>query len=344
MPPVVTREQPVEQAPCARCRRAGGRWATERSGLSLSSMQRRRRHDVGHCQLALSRRSARPRDRPSLRRGRSRRRLSLVLPLMLTAAASMPSAPARFARIASRYGTQLRPLGDHRDIDVDDAIPRCADEVASRCAAAARLSASFHCGSVSGNSRPMSPAPAAPSTASVTAWQTMSASEWPSRPARTECDAGENQRAPGDQAMQIVAGADADRAAGGAVAAPARAALAEIVGRRDLDVRRIALDDVHGEPRALDQHGFVGDRGVAAARASACVEHVAAERLRRLRQENRLARQRRANDPLAAPSAGPPASPCRCTGSAAIAAPCSAGGPDRALDQIARVTNGRAAS
>src|SRR2546422_82429 len=43
-------------------------------------------------------------------------------------------------------------------------------------------SAFFQRGSVLGNRRPMSPSPAAPSRASVSAWATASASEWPARP------------------------------------------------------------------------------------------------------------------------------------------------------------------
>ena len=71
-----------------------------------------------------------------------------------------------------------------------------------------RLDASFHRGSESGKCRPMSPRHAAPRMASVIAWHTTSASEWPKRAALgRNRDAAEHQRPSGDQPMEIVAGA-----------------------------------------------------------------------------------------------------------------------------------------
>ena len=59
-------------------------------------------------------------------------------------------------------------------------------------------SAPRNCGSVSGKCRPMSPRPAAPSSASVMACSSTSASEWPSRPGRVRhLDAAEDQLAAG---------------------------------------------------------------------------------------------------------------------------------------------------
>ena len=61
----------------------------------------------------------------------------------------------------------------------------------------------------------MSPSAAAPKSASVTAWQSASASEWPARPCVCgDLDAAEDQLAPGDQGVRVPAFADApDRAA-----------------------------------------------------------------------------------------------------------------------------------
>ena len=65
--------------------------------------------------------------------------------------------------------------------------------------------------------------------------------------------AAEDQRPPLDEPVQVVAGADAS-GADGALAARG----VEIVGRRDLHVRRVALDDVHVVARLLREHRFVG--------------------------------------------------------------------------------------
>ena len=166
----------------------------------------------------------------------------------------------------------------------------------------------------------MSPAHAAPSTASVTAWQTTSASECPSAPlSRRNRHAAEDQRPPFDQAVEVVAGADALTAG---TRAPARRARLEIAGGRDLHVRRIALDDVDPVPGLLGEHRFVGRLHARAAQRDRRAQDVAPERLRRLREIDLFARESSptmtAADPLA-----PRASPCRCAGSAAIAAPCS---------------------
>ena len=106
---------------------------------------------------------------------------SLVLPLMLTRGRRC-RARRRRAR-ASRRRT-ARIFGA-RGSTVTSTLPtrsRCARRARRRARSRSRLDASFHRGSVSGKCRPMSPRPAAPRIASVTAWQTTSASEWPSAP------------------------------------------------------------------------------------------------------------------------------------------------------------------
>ena len=104
----------------------------------------------------------------------------------------------------------LRPLEDHGHVEVHDLEAACAAPGARRVAAASMLDAPFQRGSVSGKCRPMSPAQAAPSMASVAAWHTTSASEWPSAP-RSDgiVDAAEDQRPALDEPVEIVASADA---------------------------------------------------------------------------------------------------------------------------------------
>src|SRR5262245_2957752 len=108
-------------------------------------------------------------------------RPSFVFPLMLTRSSDTPRTAARLARIWSMYGASL---GRSR-MTVASTLPTARPS--ARTTSTARLSRStleapFHRGSVSEKWRPMSPAPAAPRIASVTAWHTASASECPARP------------------------------------------------------------------------------------------------------------------------------------------------------------------
>jgi hypothetical protein len=75
----------------------------------------------------------------------------------------------------------LRLLGTTVTSRLPDLEPLPGDERDS-APSRSRLEASFHRGSVSGKCLPMSPRQAAPRIASVAAWQTTSASEWPSAP------------------------------------------------------------------------------------------------------------------------------------------------------------------
>ena len=153
----------------------------------------------------------------------------------------------------------LRPLEDHRR------RPRSRPRIRARwtsrdCAQAARCS-----------TRP-STADRCPDSADrcrrrvrrresrrSTAWQTTSASECPSAP-RSDgtVDAAEYQRPAFDQAVQIVADADASDTAP-LTRFAARAPL-EVSGGRDLHVRRVAHRRRGRMAGALRQHRFVGRR------------------------------------------------------------------------------------
>ena len=127
----------------------------------------------------------------------------------------------------------------------------------------------------------MSPRHAAPRMASVTAWQTTSASEWPSAPrsdgiVTPPSTSGRPRRAGADRspvpARPVRAG----------VPLPAgdRLGQRQILRRRDLDVRRLALDQAHRMPGALGERRLVG-------------------RVASPRQRQRIARARRGETPAA---------------------------------------------
>ncbi len=83
-------------------------------------------------------------------------------------------------------------------------------------------------------------------------------------------------------------------AAAGAAAAPAdRFGHRQVLRGRDLDVGRLTFDDADGVAGLLGEGRFVG--GVARDRQRVA-EHVAPERLRRLREEDRPAVERRAHE------------------------------------------------
>ena len=83
---------------------------------------------------------------------------SLVFPLMLTRSIDRRRArAARFARIASMYGASFGRSSDHRDVDVADLEAPARRTIATARPSRSRLDAPFHCGSVSGKCRPMSP-------------------------------------------------------------------------------------------------------------------------------------------------------------------------------------------
>src|ERR1041385_465421 len=106
---------------------------------------------------------------------------SLVFALMPTSSGAMPSSPAIACAIASLY-TPRR--GRSQTMVTSGGGGGKASRVMWSPArrSSPSESASFHLGSESGKSAPMSPAAEAPRMASVTAWATASASEWPRSP------------------------------------------------------------------------------------------------------------------------------------------------------------------
>ena len=100
----------------------------------------------------------------------------------ITVLSTLPISPAGGAHPARRFGQQQRRSRRR--------------ETAHRCP---------------GKCRPMSPSAAAPSSASVMACSSASASEWPSRPERVrDLDAAEHQLAAGHQRVHVPAFADAN--------------------------------------------------------------------------------------------------------------------------------------
>ena len=152
---------------------------------------------------------------------------------------------------------------------------------ASRTSAAARsssmmLDAPFHCGSLSGKWRPMSPSDAAPRIASVAAWHAASASEWPSAPSSDGIVTPPRTNGrPVDQSMQVVANAGtASRRRESADSRGARRL--EIRRRRDLHVVRIPRHDPHGMAGLLGQPRFVRRVDAGAPQRHRIAEHAAA--------------------------------------------------------------------
>jgi hypothetical protein len=127
--------------------------------------------------------------------------------------------------------------------------------------------------------------PAAPSSASVMACSSTSASEWPSRPGRTECHAADDQLAPRHQRVHVPAFADADDSHSRGVLRllSTASASAKVLGVGDLEVLRAAGTSSGWWPSA----SMALDSSVTAlarlAPAPAC-SSADAEHLRRLRQ------------------------------------------------------------
>ena len=147
--------------------------------------------------------------------------------------------------------------------------------------------ASFHCGSVLGKCRPMSPGPAAPSIASISAWHSDVAVRMAERAAiGRQCHAGQHQRPALDEPVKVVSGADAR------TPAQTRTGRRQIVSGRDLHVACVSRHDDHRVSRPFGQHRLVGRLDAALAERDRRREHVASKSLRRLRQPDLLARQR----------------------------------------------------
>ena len=98
-----------------------------------------------------------------------------------------------------------RSMHDRR-VDVDDRAARARRAARRRARSSASESAPRQRSSVSGKCSPMSPRPAAPSSASITAWVSTSASEWPGE-AQLARDrhAAEDQRPARREPVRVVA-------------------------------------------------------------------------------------------------------------------------------------------
>ena len=187
-------------------------------------------------------------------------------------------------------------------------------------------------------------APAAPSMASMTAWQTTSASEWPSAPrSRRDGHAAEDQRPSLDETVQVVAGAGTRPPPGRWTRQSRRAARRSLSVGRDLHVRPIALHHPDRDGPRARRAPLRRSRRRPRGRAPPRREHVAAKRLRRLRQIDRLRAECVSHDERRRAIRRPTRFTVSRAGTAAIAA------PDSAAASIVRsissgVTNGRAAS
>ena len=143
-----------------------------------------------------------------------------------------PEHPGDRAAHRLEVGREHRLLGDHRDVDVAERVTRRPSRAARspRGRPGSRRRASAGPGSGSGG--PCRPPPMAPRSASQTAWRTQSPSEWPSSPRRVgHLDPAELERAPGHQAVDVEAVADAEaRHARTALPRPAPSAQARSSG------------------------------------------------------------------------------------------------------------------
>ena len=176
----------------------------------------------------------------------------------------------------------------------------------------------------------MSPRHAAPSTASVEAWQITSASEWPSAPRSNGTDPAEHQAAALDEPVQVVSGADTSaklaRRPGRAAPRPL-----QVVSRRGSSRCREHGHDVHHVAGLLGERGLIGRRLRTArarplpqmSRRKAC--GVCA---RKIDSRGSVSTTRAPDEPVCARFT------VSRTGCATIAAPHSGRGVDRLRDQI----------
>ena len=217
---------------------------------------------------------AMPSWRPSAPRPSARR------PLTVTGA---PAASLSRCCISARCGASLGASHTTEQSTLPMRQPSSRTSVAAWRSSTSE-SAPFHCGSVSGKCSPMSPSPAAPSSASVTAWATASASLCPCRPrAPSKCDAAEHERPSGvvAEAMDVETLADAyvDVIGRAPISALRRVPSARSSGSVILRLVSVAWHHDHPSASGLDQRGVVGGL---AARGVGGAQHVGPERLRGL--------------------------------------------------------------
>ena len=165
---------------------------------------------------------------------------------------------ARPHRVEAR-AAEPRPGAADREVDLRSAqSPATAtrrDDLARRAIA---LSMPAVPGAPAGNSRPRSPRPAAPSSASQSAWRTTSPSEWPcSRGAASMSRPPSRRPSPGPNGWLSQPCPIAERAVGRRAS---RRASVEVRGMRDLDVGRVARHGRHRDAVARQQLGLVARR------------------------------------------------------------------------------------
>src|SRR5882724_5933387 len=183
---------------------------------------------------------------------------SAVLAFTLTWPDFRPRSAERLATIAGMCGAILGASAWMVASRLAIAYP-APRTFAATSRSSARLSASLYFGSVSGKCRPMSPSPAAPRSASHTAWTRTSASECPARPF------SKGMSTPPMISLR-----------------PRENALGDIKIRRkgDFQIPRAALDESRLAAERLDRSGLVGDvRRV----AQGFQQQAVTEHLRRLR-------------------------------------------------------------
>ena len=141
---------------------------------------------------------------------------------------------------------------------------------------------------------PISPSAAAPRIASVIAWASTSASEWPSSPnSHGTVTPPRISGRPGDDAMHVPAepGADLAQDRGRLRCSQEEPRQVHVAGLGDLDVAVAAQHDADFHVQPLHQARFVGaDEAVGARRVEGPRQQIVAEHLRRLRQHQLLAR------------------------------------------------------
>ena len=109
---------------------------------------------------------------------------------------------------------------------------------------------------------------------------------------RRNQDPAQQQRPPLHQPVQVVAGADPIGRHANRLVLETPPRLGQIVGRRDFQVLRRPLDNVHDVAGAFGERRFVGRIDAGLAERDGVPEHVHPKGLRRLRQEHRFARNR----------------------------------------------------
>jgi hypothetical protein len=192
---------------------------------------------------------------------------SAVLAFTFTCSTARPSAAAIRCAHGRNMRRQARRLRNHGAVDVAQRQP-CA-RTRRAASPAAPESAPLKRSSVSGKCVPMSPSPAAPSSASVMACSSTSASEWPSRPSGVgNLHAANDQLAPRHQRVHVPALSDSKVH----VCLLLSTALGQCeikVGIGHLEILRAAGHQQRVQAQGLHGAGFVGDASPATARGLA---------------------------------------------------------------------------